>query len=197
MDVDESDATDEALRSVEPPRGVVVVAWLAAAWCVGFALTNVLLATTGRLATGRYADYAGGLSVMNWVAFALKLLGAAVALLSVAVPSRRVRPERVAVLVWGAAGLLGLYSLGSLVEAVGMLTGVLGTVDGITPASVGYLLFFLLGAACFGVLARSHSRRHAVQGRYAVIGVAGAPAVLALLLLGIPLLLSSLGLMPA
>ena len=32
----------------------------------------------------------------------------------------------VAVLVWGTAALLGLYCLGSMVQVIGMLTGVAG-----------------------------------------------------------------------
>lgn len=96
----------------------------------------------------------------------------------------------------GAAALLGLYSLGSVVEAIGMLTGLVGSADQITLRSVAYVALFALGAVGYGVLARSFSRRYRIGRRAVVIGVLGAPLLLGLLLLAIPMLLVALGLLP-
>ena len=60
--------------------GVVLTGWLVAVWCVAFALANVALEATDRFAQGPYAAYATGLAVMSWIVFALKLIGAGLAL---------------------------------------------------------------------------------------------------------------------
>lgn len=176
---------------------VRAVGWLVAAWCVGFAAVNVAFETTGHFADGPYAEYSTALSVMDWTVSVLKILGAAVALASVTNRRVRVSPRLIAVMICGAAALLGLYCLGSLAEAIGMLTGVAGDADRITPRSVGYLVLVLVAATGYGVLAVSFSRRYDTGRRVALIGVVGAPIVLAALLVAIPLLLVSLGLMPA
>ncbi len=75
-------------------------------WCVGFAVVNIAMQVTGRFATGPYAPLAGGLAVMNWMVVGLKALGAATAVLALGTRPTAVRT----VLVWGAFGLLGLYS---------------------------------------------------------------------------------------
>ncbi len=185
-----------ALGSRPASRRVRAVAWLVAAWCVGFAAVNVAFETTGRFAEGAYAEYATALSVMDWTVSVLKLFGAAVALVSVTRRRVPVSPRLVAVMVCGAAALLGLYCLGGIVEAIGMLTGVAGDAEDLTSRSVGYLVLFLIAAAGYGVLAVSFSRRYETGRREALIGVLGAPIVLAALLVAIPLLLVSVGLMP-
>ena len=181
------------------PAGPLVraVAWLVAAWCVGFATVNVAFETPRRFTDGAHAEYATALSVMDWIVAVLKILGATVALLSVTQRRVRVSPRLVAVMVCGAAALLGLYCLGSMVEAIGMLTGVAGDADDLTSRSVSYLVLFLIAAAGYGALAVSFSRRYDTGRRAALIGVLGAPIVLAALLVAIPLLLVSAGLMPA
>jgi len=176
---------------------VRAVAWLVAAWCVGFAAVNVAFEATGHFTDGAHAEYATALSVMDWTVSVLKILGAAVALVSVTRRRVGVSPRLVAVMVCGAAALLGLYWLGSMVEAIGMLTGVAGDADDLTPRSVGYLVLVLIAAAGYGVLAVSFSRRYDTGRREALIGVLGAPVVLAALLVAIPLLLVSVGLSPA
>jgi hypothetical protein len=55
-----------------------------ATWCVGFATVDIVLESTGHLADGEYAEHAAALTVMNWLVVGLTLLGAAVAVLSVA-----------------------------------------------------------------------------------------------------------------
>ena len=72
-----------------PARPLVrAVAWLVAAWCVGFATVNVAFETTGRFTEGAHAEYATALSVMDWIVAVLKILGATVALVSVTQTTR-------------------------------------------------------------------------------------------------------------
>jgi hypothetical protein len=91
---------------------------------------------------------------------------------------------------------LCLYCLGSVAEAVGMLMGLTGNAAQITPRSVAYLCFFVPAAAGYTVLAVSFSRRSGVGRREALVGMIGAPVVLAILLVAIPLLLVWVGIMP-
>lgn len=170
---------------------------LTALWCAGFAVVNTAFEFTDHFAGGPHAEYARGLAVMDWFVVALKIVGAAVALLSIAKRPRFVAPSKLAVVVWGAFATLGLYVAGSVVEAVGMLTGLVGSPDDIDAAGVAYVSLFLVAAIGFGVLAVSYSRRHQVRKSRAVLGVLGAPLLLGLILLVVPALLAALGLMPS
>jgi hypothetical protein len=165
-------------------------------WCVGFAAVNVVFEVTDHFAGGPYARYASGLSVVDWFVVALKVLGAIVALLSIARRPRFVSPAVVTVLVWGAFATLAVYVLGSMAEAVAIVSGLAGSADQITVASVGYVLFFLVAAAGYGVLAFAYLRRHGQRKVLAGLGLLGAPAVLGLVLLVIPAILTATGLMP-
>ncbi|GAA1455017.1 hypothetical protein [Nocardiopsis tropica] len=176
---------------------MTAIGLLMALWCVGFAVFNVVFEITDRFADGAYADYSSAITVMNWLVVGLKVLGAAVALLSVAKRPTFVPPALLAVAVWAVFATLGLYAAGSVVQVVGMVSGLVGGVDQIDAAGVGYVLLFLLAAAGFGILAVSHSRRNGLRKGFAVLGVLGAPAVLGLVLLAVPALLAALGLMPA
>jgi hypothetical protein len=167
-----------------------------AAACLGFAAVNVVFEATGHFANGRYAAYAPGFAVMDWLVVVLKVLGAAVALLSVAPRQRILSTRAVAVSVWGAFGTLAVYAVGGVVEAVGMVTGLSGSIDEIDLASVGYLLCFLAAATGFGVLAVSYSGRHPRTRGPAVLGVLVGPLVLGLVLLLMPAVLRALGLFP-
>lgn len=179
------------------PRPVVTVTGiLMALWCLGFAAVNLVFEVTGHFAGGTYAHYTSGISVMNWLVAGLKVVGAVVALLSVAPRPRLVRPAVVTVLVWGAFATLGVYVLGSVAEAAGMGLGLIGGADQIGIRSVAYVLLFLVAAAGYGVLATSYSRRHRQGKGLIILGVLGAPAVLGLLLLAIPALLGAFGLLP-
>jgi hypothetical protein len=106
------------------------------------------------------------------------------------------------VALWGAFGLLGLYSAGNLAITIGTVSGLLApsaawtAAGGVTPKAVGYVLFFLTGAALFGVLAVWFHRRHHLRWTSAVAGLAGAPLVLALLLAAAPAFLGQWGLLP-
>jgi hypothetical protein len=193
-------------RGPAAPVPVRVVGYAAAAWCVGFAGVSAWQVAAGPIgqAGQRYAAYASGLTVISVLAGVLKLAGAAVALAAVlAQPGcpRRAR-QLLGVALWGAFGLLGLYSAGNLVIAVGTVSGLLApsaawtAAGGVTPRAIGYVLFFLVAAAMFGVLAVWFHRRHRLRWTSAVAGLAGAPLLLGLLLAAAPAILGRLGLWP-
>ncbi len=180
---------------------VTTVAALVVVCCVAFAAVNVLLETTGSFAGPRYARYAAdypvGMAVMNGLVAGLKLIGAGLALLSVTSRQRVIRPTRLGVLLWAAFATLGVYSLGAAVEGVAIASGIAGGGTELTAADVGYLLFFVVFAAGFGVLAASYSRRHRLLRRHAVVGSVGAPVVLGAVLFAVPTLLAAWGLLPS
>ena len=179
-----------------PGPVVTAVGILMALWCLGFAAVNVAFEITGHFADGAYGHYASGISVVDWLAAGLKVLGAVVALLSVAQRPRLASSDTVTLLVWAAFATLGVYVLGAVAEAAGMGLGLIGGASEIDTRSVAYVLFFLVAAVGYGVLATSYSRRHPNRKGLVILGVLGAPLVLGLLLLGIPALLAALGLLP-
>ena len=77
---------------------VTAIGMVMALWCLGFAMVNLVFEITGHFAGGAYAHYASGISVMDWLVAGLKVLGAAVALLSVARRPRHVSSAVVTVL---------------------------------------------------------------------------------------------------
>ncbi|MGH3996448.1 MAG: hypothetical protein ACRDTJ_03165 [Pseudonocardiaceae bacterium] len=177
---------------------VVAVAVLMALGCLAFAGANVVFEVTDRFAEGRYAAYADGLSVMNWVVTGLKVLGAVVALLSVvARPVLDIAPWVMSVLLWGAFATLALDAVGSMVEAGTILLGVSGEPADLGVRSAAYLLGSVVSAAGFGVLAVSYLRRHGVARVTVLLGVLGGPVLLGLLFFGLPGLLVVLGVMPS
>jgi hypothetical protein len=191
-----------------PVAPVRALGYAAAAWCLGFAGVSawqVATYLTGQPAAGeRYAADAAGLAIIGALVGVLKLAGAGVALAAVLV--RPGRPRRqlqlLGVALWGAFGLLGLYSAGNLVITVGTVSGLLApsaawtAAGGVTAKAVGYLLFFLAGTALFGVLAVWFHRRHHLRWTSAVAGLAGAPLLLALILGVAPAILGRWGLLP-
>jgi hypothetical protein len=174
-------------------------AYLAAAWCLGFAGVSAWQVAAGPI--GRVP----GLAILSVLVGVLKLAGAAVALAAVLVrpgpPRRSLRLLGVA--LWGAFGLLALYSAGNLVITAGTVSGLLApspawtAAGGVTAKAVLYVLFFLVGAALFGVLAVWFHRRHALRWTSAAAGLAGAPLLLGLLLVAAPAILGRWGLLPA
>jgi hypothetical protein len=132
---------------------------------------------------------------MNWFVATLKLVGCGAALL--AGYRRLVAPRTVGTVLWAAFSTLTVYVLGSIAEAVAMLTGVAGDADRLDAASVGYVVAFLLGAGGFGILATSHARRAGLDTRVKVVGACGAPVVLGTVLVLLPALLRSVGLLSA
>ena len=182
--------------------------YAAAAWCLGFAGVSAWQVAADLIgqpdARQRYAAYASGLAIMGLLVLVLKLAGAAVALTTVLVqPGLPRRPlQLLGVALWGAFGLLGLYSAGNLVITVGTVSGLLApsaawtAAGGVTARAVLYVLFFLAGAALFGVLAVWFHRRQHLRWTSAVAGLAGAPLLLALLLAAAPAILGRWGLLP-
>jgi hypothetical protein len=187
---------------------VRALGYAAAGWCLGFAGVSAWQVAADL--TGppdprqRAAAYGSGLAIMGILVLVLKLAGAAVALAAVLVrPGRPRRPRQLlGVALWGAFGLLGLYSAGNLVITVGTVSGLLApsaawtAAGGVTAKAIGYVLFFLAGAALFGVLAVWFHRRHHLGWTAAVAGLAGAPLLLGLLLAAAPALLGRWGLLP-
>jgi hypothetical protein len=94
---------------------VTAVGLLTATWCLGFAAVSAWQVATGPAQDNRYASYASGLAAVEIVVLVLKLLATALALAAIS-PGRLGLPVRVtAVGLWGAFGVLALYSAGNLV----------------------------------------------------------------------------------
>jgi len=181
--------------ATRPRRPVVVAAWLSAGWCVAFATANVVLELTGHFTRGALGAYASGLSVMDWLMVCLKLVGAGLALLSIRRQS--IVPVRLlGTLLWGAFATLAIYATGNVVESAGMLAGIIHVGRPIRPLDVGYVVFFAVAAALFGVVTVSYARRNGLRLLPVVLGVVGAPALIAGVLVAAPLALNAAGLFP-
>jgi hypothetical protein len=178
-----------------PGRFVVAVGLLVALWCAGFAAISVWFELTDHFAVGRFADDAAALSVANWFVAVLKVVGAAVALLAVSRTPRFLAPRIVGALLWAAFATLAVYAVGSVAQAVVMLTGVAGDAEQLDAAAVGYVLAFLLAALGFGILARSYARRAGLGTRVMLIGLCGGPVVLGSVLVVLPAILRAAGLL--
>jgi hypothetical protein len=185
-------ATKRALVPANKP--IRTLAWALAMGSVAFAVVNLVFEMTGRFEDGPLSEYEAGLTILNWFVAALKVFGASVALVSVAGHSRR-SARLVNVLIWGAAGTLGIYSLGNVVQAV-MLAVDPATSGQIDSAGIVYVLGFLVAAAGFAVLARSHSRRSGLGAGPAILGAVGGVIILGTILVLLPSLLAALGIMP-
>ena len=193
----EAGKTKSLKAPARPGTGITATGRLMAVCCIGFAVVNIVFELTDHFADGPYAEYSSGLAVMNWLVVGLKVVGAAVALLSVGRRPGFLSPVVLGVLLWGAFAMLAVYSVGSVVQAIGMASGLSGSADSIDLAGVAYVLFFLLVAAGYGVLAISYSRRFHLRKGVIVVGALGAPVALAGILLAAPMLLAALGVMPA
>jgi hypothetical protein len=190
--------TTKSLKVPAPPgTGITATGRLMALCCIGFAVVNIVFELTDHFADGPYAEYSAGIAVMNWLVVGLKAVGAAVALLSVASRPRFLPPVILGVLLWGAFAMLAVYAVGSVVQAIGMASGLAGSADQIDLAGVAYVLFFLLVAAGYGVLSISYSRRFGLPKVVVVLGALGAPVALGVILLAVPMLLAAVGVMPA
>jgi len=191
-----------------PKMPARALGYAAAGWCLGFAGVSAWLVAAGPIghpqAGQRYTAYASGLAIMGVLVLVLKLAGAAVALAAVLVrPGRPHWPRQLlAVGLWGAFGLLSLYSAGNLAITIGTVSGLLApsaawtAAGGVTPKAILYVLFFLAGAALFGVLAVWFHRRHHLRWTAAAAGLAGAPLLLGLILAAAPAILGRWGLVP-
>lgn len=184
----------DTTTTTPPTRFVTVVAVLVALWCAVFAGISVWFEVTDRFATGPHAADAAALSVVNWYVAFLKLGGVVVALAALRRPGNRPTARIVGSVLWAGFATLGIYSLGSLAQAAVFLGGS-GSADRLGVESIGYVLAFLLGAAGFGVLATSYARRNGLGRGEVVVGVMGAPLALGSILIVLPALLRSLGLL--
>lgn len=191
----ESTAGDRVGHGRGADRAAMLIAVAMVVWCLAFAAVNVGFEVTGRFDV-EHAEYAAGLSVLDWFVAALKVMGAGIALASVRRPSWLPAPV-LTVALWGAYSTLALYVMGSLVEAVGMVTGLAGSVDQITRGSVVYVAFFLVAAVGFGLLAVTHQRREHPATRLVALGIVGAPVLLGLILVVVPAVLVALGVFPS
>jgi hypothetical protein len=195
MTVRTSTASPLSAAAARPGGFVTAVGLTTALALLAFAGVNVALLAGTHLASDSYLQAAArmpvALAVENILAAALKIVGAAAAVLAVTGPVRRVRPAVLAVGLWGAFATMAVYLIGALAEGVGMVT----RGQHIRLLDAGYLVFFALLTAGFGVLAVSHRRRYPQPGRVLVLAVLAPPAVLGLLLFGIPTLLGGLGLL--
>ena len=193
-------------RRPSPAGAARAVGYVAAGWCLGFAAVSAWQVVAGPTGPAeRSAADASGLAILIVLVGVLKLVGAAVALAAVLVrpgprPGRPV--QLLGVALWGAFGVLGLYSAGNLAITVGTVSGLLApsaawtAAGGVTPKAIAYVLFFLAGATLFGLLAVWFHRRHHLRWTAAVAGLAGAPLLLGLLLAAAPALLGQWGLLP-
>ncbi len=186
-----------ALPARSSPSAIVTVtAILGTIALLAFATVNVVFEGTGRFADGPLADYASGITVMNWLVVGLKLFGAAVLMLSVSARASAVAPTVMTLLLWGAFGTFLIYAVGTIGEAVAIAAGITGRPEQIDAAGVGYVLGAVFFATCFGVVAVSDSRRCGWRPVPIVLGIAGAPLLLAGILVLAPTLLVALGIMP-
>lgn len=198
---------DVSVARQQPDRAVAwhvrVVGYTVAAWCLGFAAVSGWQLATGREPDDRLAGYADGIAAMVIFVLVLKVVGAAMALLAIRSQPLRMSPRLLAIGLWGAFGLLAIDSAGSVVIAVGNMTGLMEpsaaweAAGGVTPRSILYVLFFLVGAILFGVLAASFHRRHRTPWTAAAIGLLGAPLLLGVILVIAPRILSQLDLLPS
>jgi hypothetical protein len=98
-------------------------------------------------------------------------------------------------LLWGAFATLAVYVVGSIIQAVVMLTGVAGDAEQVDASAVGYVLALLLGGTGFGILAISYARRAGLGARVMLLGVCGAPLVLGSVLVVLLAVLRAVGLL--
>jgi uncharacterized membrane protein len=189
----QTEAAPDRVRPAGKP--IRVLAWVLALGSIAFAVVNVVFEMTGRFEEGPLSQYATGLAIVNWFVAALKVLAAGVAVLSVA-KHAWINARLVNVLIWAAAGILGVYSLGNIVQVVGLLADPAssGQVD---VAGIVYVVGFLLAAAGFAVVAVSHSRRSGLGVGPAILGAVGGVVLLGVILVALPALLTALGIMPS
>jgi hypothetical protein len=194
----ESVRTGRHLARSERLAGVV-----AAMWSLGFAAVSVWQLVVGPGEGTRFSAYAAGLAVMIAVVLVLKLVGALIAVAAVTRGELGLPARGVALGLWGAAGLLALYAAGSIVIAIGTVGGAVEpsaawtAAGGVTERSLLYLLFVLVGATAYCVLAIAFHRRHRQPWTVAVAGLVGAPLLLGLLLGVAPAILGMVGLLPS
>lgn len=182
-----------------PARWAPTAAWAAVAWAMGFAAVNLWL--QGNLPPdAEISQYAAGFTVLNVFSISLKVFGSAIALAIVYSWGRRFPAWMLTMCSAGAASTLLVYGtvVTIFLTATGNLTGV-GELAGGAFTAPGWMYagFFLLGGVPFAALASDIRRRAPVARRWTVLGIAGAPILLGIVIVGVPTLLRALGLFPA
>jgi hypothetical protein len=184
-----------------PSPAAKLAAILVALACLGFAAANIGLMFTDAVRSDTYrrlsSDYPTAFAVMNWMVFGLKLIGAAVALATIRRKPPFARPAVLGVLLWGAFVTLTVYAVGNLLQAIGLATGLTGDPKLVNLWGIGYVTFFVLFAAGFGILAFDHRRRFHTGRRSVVMGAVGAPVLIGVVLFVVPTLLAARGLLPS
>lgn len=172
---------------------MIAVGVLTALWCVGFATANVVFEITDHFALGNDPSTVG-LRVMDWLVVGLKLIGAALAVLSIGRRSA-LPPVLLSAALWAAFGTLGLYEAGNLVEGLAMLVGLMPGRSELRLIDFGYVAFFGLAAVGFGILAVGYSRRLRRPRWPDLLGLAGGPLMIAVVLGVIPAILTANGML--
>lgn len=185
-----------------PSAAVRVTSHVLVAWCLGFAAVNGWHLVSGGPSGTVLSEHVVGVTVVSVLVLLLKLVGAGMAVAAVRATPRARASWLLAVGLWGAAGLLVLYSLGNVLITVGTVSGLLEptpaweAAGGVTGRAVSYLLFFLVAAPMFTAVAASYQRRLRPHRSAVAAGVVGAPVLLGVLLVALPAVLSASGLLP-
>jgi hypothetical protein len=193
-------ASSGASTWTPPARWTRWSAYALAAWATAFAGVNVYLQFGGIAADNPLRDVWGALTVMNLSVIVLKLAGAATALASVQAWGRRLPNWLLTGFLWGAAGLLVLYAVlnfGVMIADRGLTAA--------TPLAGGqfivpgwaYVTFFGVPGLLFAAAGRDYRRRSGTSSRWVVLGLVGAPALLGIILYGLPALLQAAGMLPS
>lgn len=182
-----------------PARWAPTAAWAAVAWAMGFAAINLWL-QWNLPPDAEISQYIAGFTVLNVFSISLKVFGSTVALAIVYSWGRRFPAWMLTMCSAGAASTLLIYGAFAMVflAATGDLTGV-GELAGGAFTAPGWVYagFFLLGGVPFAALAHDIDRRAPVARRWTALGIAGAPILLGIVIVGVPTLLRALGLFPA
>lgn len=184
-------------------RSTRFVGYAAVVWCLGFAAVNAREIVNGPGSGHGLRAYAPGLAVMSALVLVLKALGAYVAWASVRAAPKRRNLWLLAAALWGAAGVLALYSAGNLLITAATVGGLVApsaaweSAGGVTARAILYAAFFLIGAGLFGMLAVSFQHRYHPRLTAALSGILGAPLLLGSVLVVAPRILASLGLFPS
>lgn len=186
-----------ALKPLAPPATpfIKVIGILIALWCAAFAVINIWFESSDYFAQGPHAADAAALSVVNWYVVAVNVLGIAVALLAIRQPRSARTATLVGMTLWAAFATIGIYVVGSLVQIITMLVGIMGDPSKLTLGSVGYVLAFSAAGTGFGILAVSYKRRTSLRTLAVVLGILGAPLMLGSILVFLPALLRMAGLL--
>ena len=150
---------------------------------------------SGRLTGGEFGDDTTALVVASVLVLVLKVAGAGIALASLRSVQHQGARWLLGAALWAATSTLALYSAGNVVFTLGTVTGFLEpaaawrAAGGVTIPAVGYVVFFLVGAAMAAALTVSYHRRHELHWTAVAAGFIGPPVLLGGLFVAVPALL--------